>query len=35
MAPTLAELESELSRDPKSRRFYELAREYQKQGRMD
>ena len=35
MAPTLAELENELSRDPKSRRFYELAREYQKQGRMD
>jgi tetratricopeptide (TPR) repeat protein len=35
MAPTLAELEAELSRDPKSRRFYELAREYQKQGRMD
>lgn len=35
MPPSLAELERELSGDPKSRRFHELAREYQKLGRLD
>ncbi len=33
--PSLEELETELKRDPRSRRFYELAREYQKLGRLD
>ncbi len=33
--PPLEELETELKRDPGSRRFYELAREYQKLGRLD
>ena len=32
--PTLAELEEELKRDPRSRRFFELAREYQRAGRL-
>jgi tetratricopeptide (TPR) repeat protein len=32
--PTLAELEEELKRDPRSRRFFELAREYQRVGRL-
>ncbi len=32
--PTLIELEDELKRDPRSRRFFELAREYQKAGRL-
>lgn len=32
--PTLAELEDELKRDPRSRRFFDLAREYQKGGRL-
>ena len=31
----LAELEEELRQDPKSRRFFELAREYQKLGRIE
>jgi tetratricopeptide (TPR) repeat protein len=35
MALNLADLEEELKRDPKSRRFYDLAREYQKLGRLD
>jgi tetratricopeptide (TPR) repeat protein len=35
MPANLQELESELRKDPKLRRFYELAREYQKQGRLD
>jgi tetratricopeptide (TPR) repeat protein len=35
MALNLAELEEELKQDPKSRRFYDLAREYQKLGRLD
>ena len=33
--PSLADLENELKRDPRSRRFYDLAREYQKQGRFE
>lgn len=32
--PTLPELEEELRRDSRSRRFFELAREYQKLGRL-
>lgn len=35
MAPDLQELENELKKDPKLRRFYELAREYQKRGQLD
>ena len=35
MPPDLQELENELKKDPKLRRFYELAREYQKRGRLD
>ena len=35
MALNLAELEEELKREPKSRLFYDLAREYQKLGRLD
>lgn len=35
MPPTVQELENELKKDPKLKRFYELAREYQKQGRLD
>ena len=36
MAPrTLTELEEELKRDPRSRRFFDLAREYQKLGRIE
>lgn len=33
--PSLAELENELKRDPRSRSFYDLAREYQKLGRFE
>ncbi len=35
MASGPAELESEVQRDPKMRRFYELAREYQRLGRIE
>ena len=35
MPPDLQELENELKKDPKLRRFFELAREYQKRGRLD
>jgi tetratricopeptide (TPR) repeat protein len=35
MASGPAELEAEVQRDPKMRRFYELAREYQRLGRID
>ena len=33
-SPTLTELEEELKRDPRSRRFFDLAREYQRSGRL-
>jgi tetratricopeptide (TPR) repeat protein len=35
MSQDLQELENELKKDPKLRRFYELAREYQKRGQLD
>ncbi len=35
MAMSLADLEKEVSRDPRIRLFFELAREYQKVGRID
>jgi tetratricopeptide (TPR) repeat protein len=34
VSPTLTELEEELKRDPRSRRFFDLAREYQRSGRL-